>query len=120
MLNTSPQLSANRTGFGKRCGIVLDYYGVANHLREALAAYADEDIEGALNSIKDEVPVLRDRHLCGLDVLRRQGIESLEDIEACISALDSEKVRAKFALKLKAFLDSLDTAPRGTAFRQGC
>jgi type I restriction enzyme R subunit len=32
----------NRTGFGKRCGIVVDYYGVANHLKEALAAYSDE------------------------------------------------------------------------------
>ncbi|AUG00242.1 restriction endonuclease subunit R [Pseudomonas sp. 09C 129] len=109
----------NRTGFGKRCGIVVDYYGVANHLREALAAYADEDIEGALSSIKDEVPVLRDRHLRVVDVFRRQGIESLEDIEACINALDSEKVRAEFAVKLKAFLDSLDTVlprPEGLPF----
>lgn len=109
----------NRTGFGKRCGIVVDYYGVANHLREALAAYADEDIEGALSSIKDEVPVLRDRHLRVVDVLRRQGIESLEDIEACVNALDSEKVRAEFAVKLKAFLDSLDTVlprPEGLPF----
>ncbi|MBP5061379.1 type I restriction endonuclease subunit R [Pseudomonas chlororaphis] len=109
----------NRTGFGKCCGIVVDYYGVANHLREALAAYADEDIEGALSSIKDEVPVLRDRHLRVVDVLRRQGIESLEDIEACITALGSEKVRAEFAVKLKAFLDSLDTVlprPEGLPF----
>jgi type I restriction enzyme, R subunit len=28
----------NRTGFGKRCGIVVDYYGVAQHLKEALAS----------------------------------------------------------------------------------
>jgi type I restriction enzyme R subunit len=46
----------NRTGYGKRCGIVVDYYGVAQHLKEALAAYADEDLEGALASLKDEVP----------------------------------------------------------------
>lgn len=109
----------NRTGFGKRCGIVVDYYGVANHLREALAAYADEDIEGALSSIKDEVPVLRDRHLRVVDVLRRQGVESLEDVEACITALAAEKVRAEFAVKLKAFLGSLDTVlprPEGLPF----
>ena len=109
----------NRTGFGKRCGIVVDYYGVANHLQEALAAYADEDIEGALSSVKDEVPVLRDRHLRVVDVLRRQGVESLEDIEACVIALASEKVRAEFTVKLKAFLDSLDTVlprPEGLPF----
>lgn len=99
----------NRTGFGKRCGIVVDYYGVAKHLKEALAAYADEDIEGALASLKDEVPVLRDRHLRVADLFRQQDIESLEDTEACVEALGNEKLRAEFAVKLKAFLSSLDT-----------
>ena len=99
----------NRTGFGKRCGIVVDYYGVAQHLKEALAAYADEDVEGALASLKDEVPVLRDRHLRVVDLFRQKGIESLDDSEACVEALGSEKLRAEFAVKLKAFLASLDT-----------
>jgi type I restriction enzyme R subunit len=98
----------NRTGFGKRCGIVVDYYGVAQHLKEALAAYADEEVEGALASLKDEVPVLRDRHLRVVDLFRQRGIESLEDTEACVEALGSEKLRAEFAVKLKAFLSSLD------------
>lgn len=109
----------NRTGFGKRCGIVVDYYGVAQHLKEALAAYADEDVEGALASLADEVPVLRDRHLRVVDLFRRQGIESLEDTEACVEALGSEKLRAEFAVKLKAFLTSLDTIlprPEGLPF----
>lgn len=109
----------NRTGFGKRCGIVVDYYGVARHLKEALAAYADEDVQGALASLKDEVPVLRDRHLRVVDLFRRQGIESLDDEEACVAALASEKLRAEFAVKLKAFLASLDTVlprPEGLPF----
>lgn len=99
----------NRTGFGKRCGIVVDYYGVAQHLKEALAAYADEDVQGALASLKDEVPTLRARHVRVVDVLRQQGIDSVEDTEACVEALASEKLRAEFAVKLKAFLGSLDT-----------
>jgi type I restriction enzyme R subunit len=99
----------NRTGFGKRCGLVVDYYGVAQHLQEALAAYADEDMQGALASLKDEVPVLRDRHLRVVDLFRQQGIDSLDDTEACVAALGSEKLRAEFTVKLKAFLASLDT-----------
>lgn len=99
----------NRTGFGKRCGIVVDYYGVAQHLKQALAAYADEDVEGALASLKDEVPVLRDRHLRVVDLFRQRGIDSLDDTEACVEALASEKLRAEFAVKLKGFLASLDT-----------
>ena len=99
----------NRKGFGKRCGIVVDYYGVAQHLKEALAAYADEDVEGALASLKDEVPVLRDRHLRVVDLFRQRGIDQLSDTEACVEALGNEKLRAEFAVKLKAFLGSLDT-----------
>jgi len=109
----------NRTGFGKRCGIVVDYYGVAQHLKEALAAYADEDVEGALASLKDEVPVLRGRHLRVVDLFRQRGIESLDDTEACIQALGIEKLRAEFAVKLKAFMGSLDTVlprPEGLAY----
>lgn len=109
----------NRTGYGKRCGIVVDYFGVAQHLKEALAAYADEDVQGALASLKDEVPVLRDRHLRVVDLFRRRGIESLDDTEACVEQLSSEKLRAEFAVKLKAFLASLDTVlprPEGLPF----
>ena len=109
----------NRTGFGKRCGIVVDYFGVAQHLKEALSAYADSDLEGALASLKDEVPVLRDRHLRVVDLLRKQGIESLDDTEACVDALGSERLRAEFAVKLKVFLASLDTVlprPEGLPF----
>src|ERR1019366_7700354 len=60
----------NRTGHGKKFGIVVDYFGLAHHLKEALKVYADEDIEGALQSLQDEVPVLRDRHLRVMDLFR--------------------------------------------------
>jgi type I restriction enzyme R subunit len=109
----------NRTGFGKRCGIVVDYYGVAQHLKEALAAYADEDVEGALASLKDEVPVLRDRYLRVVDLFRQRGIDSLDDTEVCIEVLASDRLRAEFTVKLKAFLASLDTVlprPEGLPF----
>lgn len=98
----------NRTGFGKRCGIVVDYYGVSQHLKEALAAYADEDVEGALASLKDQIPVLRDRHQRVVELFSQLGIQSLDDTEACVDALGNEKLRAEFSVKLKAFLASLD------------
>ncbi len=109
----------NRTGFGKRCGIVVDYYGVAQHLKEALAAYADEDIQGALQSLKDEVPALRDRHLRVVDLFRGRGIESLNEVETCVEVLADERLRAEFSVKLKQFLGLLDTVlprPEGLPF----
>jgi len=98
----------NRTGFGKQAGIVVDYYGVANHLKKALAAYSDEDVEGALQSLKDEIPLLRDRYIRAVDVLRAQGVENLNDVEEAVAVLGDERVRAEFAVKFKQFTQSLD------------
>lgn len=109
----------NRRGFGKRCGIVVDYYGLARHLKEALAAYADEDIQGALQSLKDEVPALRDRHLRLVELFRKHAIESLDDVDACVDVLADERLRAEFTVKLKQFLGSLDMVlprPEGLPF----
>nr|WP_298249666.1 type I restriction endonuclease subunit R [uncultured Halomonas sp.] len=109
----------NRTGHGKRHGIVVDYFGVANHLKEALAAYSEEDIEGALQSLKDEIPLLRDRHLRVVDVLRGQGVDDLDDAEEAVQALGDERLRAEFLVKLKEFNRSLDDVlprPEGLEF----
>jgi type I restriction enzyme R subunit len=109
----------NRTGFGKQFGIVVDYYGVAGHLKEALAAYSDEDVQGALASIRDQVPVLRDRHLRVIDLFRRLGLDDIENAEAAVDALADEKLRAEFAVKLMSFLESLDAVlprPEGLPF----
>ncbi|NWL15367.1 type I restriction endonuclease subunit R [Pseudoalteromonas sp. Scap03] len=109
----------NRTGYGKQFGIVVDYYGVANHLKAALAAYSDEDVEGALRSLKDEVPALRERHIRAVDIFRSKGIESLDDIESCVQLLSTERLRQEFSVKLKAFLQSLEQVlprPEGLPF----
>nr|WP_299242945.1 type I restriction endonuclease subunit R [uncultured Halomonas sp.] len=109
----------NRTGHGKRHGLVVDYFGVANHLKEALAAYSDKDVEGALTSLKDEIPLLRDRHLRVINVLREQGVDSLADSEEAVLALADERLRAEFVVKLKEFNRSLDNVlprPEGLEF----
>ena len=109
----------NRTGFGKSCGIVVDYFGVAHHLKAALAAYADEDIEGALVGLNDQIPVLRDRHIRVIDIFRRAGLEDLSDDEGCLNVLATERARAEFTVKLKDFLTSLEIIlprPEGLPF----
>ena len=98
----------NRTGHGKKFGIVVDYYGVANHLKAALAAYSDDDIEGALRSLKDEIPALRTRHIRAVDMFRSRGIEALDDVESCVQMLSTERLRQEFSVKLKDFLQSLE------------
>ena len=109
----------NRTGFGKTCGVVVDYFGVAHHLKAALAAYSDEDVDGALASLNDQIPVLRDRHIRVVDIFRRAGMDDLSNDEACLNVLSTEKARAEFTVKLKDFLKSLEIVlprPEGLPF----
>lgn len=105
----------NRTAPGKAAGLLVDYFGVGAHLQKALQAYAPEDAEdaiGALASITDEVPKLRDRHARVLALFAQAGIESFdleEDIEACVDLLSDDALRARFGVLLKQFLTTLDT-----------
>jgi type I restriction enzyme R subunit len=107
-----------RGGVEKGFGIVVDYYGVARHLKEALEAYSAEDVEGALHSLKDEIPKLRDRHRRVLDLFASRDTE-IADTEACVQLLRDERLRAEFHVKLKQFLATLDLVlprPEGLPF----
>ncbi|MEU6566368.1 type I restriction endonuclease subunit R [Streptomyces parvulus] len=105
----------NRTSPGKAVGLLVDYFGVGAHLQKALQAYAPEDAEdaiGALASIADEVPKLRDRHARVVALFAQAGIETFdldEDIEACVDLLSDDALRARFGVLLKQFLTTLDT-----------
>jgi type I restriction enzyme R subunit len=98
----------NRTYPKKSAGIVVDYYGVARHLKAALRAYSAEDVEGALRSLKDEIPKLRDRHARAIRFFAEHGIVDIADEEACVDLLRDERLRAEFLVKLKQFLLTLD------------
>ncbi len=98
----------NRTGHGKTAGIVVDYYGIVQHLKEALSAYSAEDIEGALQSLADEIPKLRDRHGRVIGIFQSRNIDPIRDAEAAVEALRYERLRAEFTVKLKQFLATLD------------
>ena len=65
----------NRTRARKAAGLVVDYFGVARHLAEALAVYAAEDVEGALTRLEDEIPTLRDRHERAVALFRDRGVD---------------------------------------------
>ena len=109
----------NRPRRGKAAGIVVDYFGVARHLKEALGAYSADDIKGALQSLKDEIPKLRDRRDRCANVFLSRGVDDLSDTEACVVLLADERVRAEFTVKLKQFLDTLDLVlprPEGLPF----
>ena len=107
----------NRTSPGKTYGLIVDYFGVAQHLKEALEAYSTEDIHGALTNLRDELPVLDERYRRVKAVFEDRGLD-LTDEDACVDLLRDMRLRADFAVKLKRFLESMDVVmPRPEALR---
>lgn len=97
----------NRPFTNKTHGLVVDYHGVAQNLKEALAVYTAEDVAGVLSSINDELPLLIDRHRRACAVFEERGIR-IHDVQACVDLLADVEIRADFVLKLKKFLKSLN------------
>ncbi len=98
----------NRTGHGKTAGLLVDYFGVARHLQEALAEYEKDDIRGALKSLTDELPTLRDRHQRLVDFFKEHKLPGFTAHEQAVVLLGDEKLRAGFTVMLRRFLEVLD------------
>lgn len=95
----------NRPNAGKDYGLVVDYWGVATDLREALAVFSPGDIEGAMRPKTDELPRLESRHRTAMRFFNGIG---RADTEACLRALEPEDVRAEFNIVFRRFSESMD------------
>ncbi|WP_326828481.1 HsdR family type I site-specific deoxyribonuclease [Streptosporangium sp. NBC_01810] len=102
----------NRTAPGKSCGYVVDYHGVGAHLKEALAAYDEVDVEAVLKDIRDEIAKLgpqarRLRLLFTGRGVRPEGGEAV--IEECVAVLEDPRLRDRFEVELGRFLTTLNS-----------
>lgn len=98
----------NRTYANKLSGLVVDYFGVTDHLTEALAVYSREQIQGTLFSLKDQLPILEARYQRVLAIFRQRGLSDLSDSAACVDLLREVRLRAEFVIRFKQFTHSLD------------
>lgn len=107
----------NRTYQGKEHGLVVDYYGLADRLAEALELYAAEDVEGAIRDVDaDMIPKLESRHKRAVNVFAERGLDGISDTRACVELLADPKVRAEFARAYDDFRDAVNMAmPRSRA-----
>ncbi|GAB4111965.1 MAG: HsdR family type I site-specific deoxyribonuclease [Candidatus Caldatribacteriota bacterium] len=102
----------NRVYKNKSCGFVVDYVGVFNHLKDALAIYSNEDIEEISQVVvnktksKDE---LKYTHSQIENFFKKFGIENWrENVEECIDLLVDEEIRDEFITLVRGFNKAMD------------
>lgn len=104
----------NRIYPDKDYGYIIDYYGVLLSLGEALEVYSSfdefeqEDLEGTLNIITDELKKLPQKHSEVWDIFKT--IANKRDSEAYQQLLRDEDIRVVFYDKLAAFARILKMA----------
>jgi len=128
----------NRVAKNKHRGFIVDYIGLANHLKEALAIYASveaADLDAGFKDVATEVPILEERYQRLLQHFRGAGVRAIEGfvqgtlaspeaevaaLHAAVESLEDIKRRADFEVYLKKFLHSLNLVlpnPAGRPYR---
>jgi type I restriction enzyme R subunit len=95
----------NRTYKGKQAGFVVDYYGLSDHLTEALDMFTSDDVEGTYHSLKDEIPRLKAAHT---NVAKIFSSVKGSDIDNYVLFLKDEDTRQQFELAYKKFAKQMD------------
>ena len=107
-------------------GIIVDYVGIANHLKQALSIYSSEEQQEIIDSFKGvdaELPILEARYKRVLNLFEDAGIklikpfveqkiidviEEYQVLDAILDSLEDLQKRETFTVYLKKFIASLD------------
>lgn len=95
----------NRTYKGKQCGFVVDYYGLADYLTDALELFSSDDVAGTYHSLKDEIPKLKAAHTRVMSFFKQ--VKS-QDVDDYVLVLKDEAIRSAFEIEFKKFAKQMD------------
>lgn len=101
----------NRVAHNKSCGYVVDYVGIAHHLRQALAVYDEKDVEEILAVVQPnaaDMDTLKYLHAQVKAFFQRYGVADMADTDACVDVLADEEVRDEFLALRRAFSKAID------------
>jgi type I restriction enzyme R subunit len=100
----------NRVSRNKSCGYIVDYVGVAHHLREALSVFDEKDTKEILEVVIDrdaDKDTLKYIHSQIKGFFRQYDVD-INDIDACVDVLADEEVRDEYISLLRAFNKAID------------
>ena len=112
----------NRLYEGKDFGYIIDYYGVLGELDSALTIYGglsgfeEDDLEGALTNIAEEISKLAQKHSDLWDIFKT--IENKYDEEAYEVHLANADIRDTFYKRLTDFAKTLKLALSSVKFSE--
>ncbi|MFN3998595.1 HsdR family type I site-specific deoxyribonuclease [Algoriphagus sp.] len=112
----------NRIYPDKEFGYIIDYYGVIENLDDALLMYStfedfdEEDLEGTLTNISEEIKKLPQKHSELWDIFKT--ITNKRDAEAYQQLLKDEAIRVLFYDKLASFAKCLKLALSSMQFHK--
>ena len=89
----------------KKCGYIIDYYGVSNFLDEALSIFNVEDIGSPMTSIDEIVSQMKSYRE---DVMRIFYGANKNDIDSLLDVIESEDKRAAFEIAYKRFAETVE------------
>jgi len=100
----------NRTYEGKSQGLIVDYYGVGAHLKEALSNYENDEIEDVMSDKSELYNQLELSHRKVMQFFDAHGIEEISEatFEDAIILLADEKLRQEFKVLFKEFAKVID------------
>ncbi|MCX2819670.1 type I restriction endonuclease subunit R [Haladaptatus sp. F3-133] len=93
----------NRPYEDKNHGLVVDYYGVSDNLKEALAMFSQDDVERAMVPLSDKKPELEAAHNKAFSFF-----DGLDDVESCLQTLEPEDTRVEFNNAFRRFSSLMD------------
>jgi len=89
----------------KKCGYIIDYYGVSNFLDEALSIFNIEDIGTPMLSIEDVINQMKSYRE---EVIRIFYGVDRNNIDELVRVIEPEDKRAEFELSYKRFAETLE------------
>lgn len=100
----------NRTYEGKTRGLIVDYYGVGAHLKEALNNYESGDVEDIMTDKSEELSQLELSHRKVMQFFSEKGIDEIDDatLEDAVILLADEKLRQEFKVLFREFTKLID------------
>lgn len=89
----------------KQYGFIVDYYGVSNHLEEALEVFDKSDVEGQMENLNELYKRMQDYKQAVLRMFT--GVDS-NDLDAIMRVIEPENKRAEFEMAYKQYAQALE------------